>query len=88
MHRFSNLGTKVQSLFCSLMLFSVSLLVIPFLFMEPNYETASISFGKQTEKAMYASHVETNIVEVPVSGNILNVELNRFQIKTYHVWLK
>jgi alpha-mannosidase len=56
--------------------------------MEPKFKATSISFGKQLEKAMYVSHVETNIADVPVAGNTLSVDLNRYQIKTYHVWFK
>jgi alpha-mannosidase len=56
--------------------------------MESKTKTARISFGKPLQKAMYASHVETNIAEVPVSRNSLTVELNPNQIKTYHVWMK
>ena len=56
--------------------------------MEFKSTTVGSTFSKPIKRAMYASHVETNIAEVPVSGNTLNVELNKYQIKTYHVWLK
>jgi alpha-mannosidase len=56
--------------------------------MESKPKTARTSFGKPLQKAMYSSHVETNIAEVPVSGNSLNFELNPYQIKSYHVWMK
>jgi alpha-mannosidase len=56
--------------------------------MESRSKTAKASFGKPLQKAMHASHVETNIVEVPLAGNTLSFDLNRYQLKTFHVWLK
>jgi len=56
--------------------------------LEPRPVIVSGSFSWPIQKVMYASHVETDIAEIPVSGNSVAVELNPYQLKTYHLWLK
>jgi alpha-mannosidase len=51
-------------------------------------ESAVIQTGIPIEKAMYSSHVETDISEIPVSGRTFSDDLNQQQLKTYHIWLK
>jgi alpha-mannosidase len=49
--------------------------------------TTDILINNSIQKAFYSSHVETDIKELPVSGNILSVDLNQQQIKTFRVLL-
>jgi alpha-mannosidase len=55
---------------------------------EPQAVTSNITFGKPLQKAVYASHVETNTGDIPVNENILSFILNQFQLKTFRVWMK
>jgi len=50
--------------------------------------TTNTTFGLPLQKAMVASHVETNITEIPVSGKTLSTGLNKYQLKTFRIWLK
>jgi len=50
--------------------------------------TTNTTFGLPLQKAMVASHVETNIAEIPVSGNTLSTCLNKYQLKTFRFWTK
>jgi alpha-mannosidase len=36
-------------------------------------------------KAMHSSHVETDIIEIPVKENVITIDLNKKQLKTYRV---
>jgi len=45
-------------------------------------------FSQSVKKAMHASHVETDIAEIPSSGNVASIHLNQHQLKTLRVWLK
>jgi alpha-mannosidase len=50
--------------------------------------TENSSFAVPLKKASYSSHVETNIAEIPVSGNTLSMSLNEYQLKTFRIWMK
>jgi alpha-mannosidase len=45
-------------------------------------------FSHTIQKAVFATHVETNIAEIPSSGNMVSLSLNQNQIKTFRIWLK
>ncbi len=51
-------------------------------------DKSRIQVGSSLARVMHSSHVETDISEIPVSGNTFSVDLNRQQLKTYHLWLK
>jgi alpha-mannosidase len=50
--------------------------------------TTNTTFGLPLQKAMFASHVETNIAEIPVSANTISTSLNKYQLKTFRIWMK
>jgi alpha-mannosidase len=56
--------------------------------MESQSVATKTAFGLPLQKAMFASHVETNITEIPVAGNTLSTSLNKYQLKTFRIWLK
>jgi len=47
--------------------------------------TSDIRLNSSILKAMYSSHVETEIQEIPVKGNTITIDLNQKQLKTYRV---
>lgn len=47
--------------------------------------TSDIRFHHSILKAMYSSHVETDIQEIPVKENMISVDLNQKQMKTYRI---
>jgi len=63
-------------------------LILRYWNLEPQTLTTKTTFGLPLIKAMYSSHVETNIAEIPVAGNTISTDLNKYQLKTFHVWLK
>lgn len=47
--------------------------------------SSNIRFHPSILQAMYSSHVETDIKEIPVKENVISIDLNQKQIKTYRV---
>jgi alpha-mannosidase len=45
-------------------------------------------FSQDIAKVKHASHVETDIAEIPSSGNEVALSLNPHQLKTFRVWLR
>jgi alpha-mannosidase len=63
-------------------------LTLRFWNIEPEPVMTKIFFNHPVLKAVYATHVETDMYEIPVSGNAVTCDFNKYQMKTYRVWLK
>ncbi len=53
--------------------------------MDENPVSSDIRLNTQVLKAMYSSHVETDIQEIPVKENTITIDLNQKELKTYRV---
>jgi hypothetical protein len=47
--------------------------------------SSEISLNTPVLKAVYSSHVETDIQEIPVKENTITIDLNQKELKTYRV---
>jgi len=56
--------------------------------MGPEPVETKTSFSHTIKKAVHATHVETDIAEIPSAGNTISLNLNQYQLKTYRLWLK
>jgi alpha-mannosidase len=53
--------------------------------MGDNPVSSDISIATPVLKAMYSSHVETDIQEIPVKENTITIDLNQKELKTYRI---
>jgi len=53
--------------------------------MRDNPVSSEISLNTPVLKAMYSSHVETDIREIPLKKNTITIDLNQKELKTYRI---
>ncbi len=53
--------------------------------MGDNPVSSDLRLNMPVFKAMHSSHVETDIREIPVKGNIITIDLNQKELKTYRI---
>jgi hypothetical protein len=55
--------------------------------MGDNPVSSEISLNTTILKAIYSSHVETDIQEIPVKENKITIDLNQKELKTYRAFV-
>jgi alpha-mannosidase len=48
----------------------------------------NIKFSSKIQRAINATHVETDLLEIPSNGELLSLQLNQHQLKTFRIQLK
>ena len=56
--------------------------------MGDNPVSSEISLNTTILKAIYSSHVETDIQEIPVKENTITIDLNQKELKTYRAFVR
>jgi alpha-mannosidase len=62
--------------------------ILRFWNMETNPVMSKINFSQNPQKAMTTTHIETDIIEIPIRNKTLSINLNQHQLKTYRVCLE